>query len=152
MQLLRPRGLPRTDPQVKKFTEYTAMHIHTKLTNIFRNTPRLVQRLTSFSGRGNTAELSDNLRRELYGMNKRDQFAVMQVISQAGQAVTVREPTMAIGKNTFSLLGKGSQVKLSKHPLRLDENGNVQVIVVDQSNKCLFLRLSDYISAIHPGQ
>jgi hypothetical protein len=128
------------------------MQIHTKLTNIFRNTPRLVQRLTSLSSRGNTADLSDNLRRELYGMNQHDQATVTQVLSQAGQTVTVREPTIAFGKNAFSRLGKGSQVKISKHPLRLDENGNVQVIVVDQSNKYLFLRLSDYISAIHPGQ
>jgi hypothetical protein len=128
------------------------MQIHTKLTRIFRNTPHLIQRLANLSSRGNIAEFADNLRREMYGMNKRDQAAVTQVLSQAGQAVTVHEPTIAFGKNAFLLLEKGSQVKISKHPLRLDDNGNVQVIVFDQSNKYLFLRLSDYIGAIHPGQ
>ena len=89
----------------------------------------------------------------MYGMNMREQVAVEQVISRAGQAVTVREPTIAFGKkNTTCLLEKGSHLKISKHPLQIDEDGNVQVILLNQSNKYLFLRLSDYITAIHVSQ
>ena len=89
----------------------------------------------------------------MYGMNMREQAVVKQVILRAGQAVTVREPTIAFGKkNTPSFLEKGSQVKISEHPLQLDENGNVQVILLDRSNKHMFLRLSDYISAFHVSQ
>ena len=83
------------------------MQIHTKLTSIFRNTPDLIRKFAYTSSRGNTAELADNLRRELYGMNMREQSAVEQVMSRAGQAVTVREPTIAFGKkNTPSSLKK----------------------------------------------
>ena len=129
------------------------MQIHTKLTSILRNTPGFIRKFADLSSRGNTAELADNLRRELYGMNMREQSAVEQVMSRAGQAVTVREPTIAFGKNnTSTFLEKGSQMKISKHPLRLDQNGNVRVVLLDQSNKYLCLRLSDYIAAIHVSQ
>jgi hypothetical protein len=129
------------------------MQIPTKLTSIFRNTPDLVRRFSFLSSRKDTAVLADNLRRELYGMNMREQAAVMQVMSQPGQAVTVREPTIAFGKkSTVFLLEKGSHLQISKHPLHLDEDGNVQVILLNQSNKHLFLRLSDYITAIHVNQ
>ena len=129
------------------------MQIHTKLTSILRNTPDLIRKFAYTSSRGNTAELADNLRRELYGMNMREQSAVEQVMSRAGQAVTVREPTIAFGKkNTSTFLEKGSQMKISKHPLRLDENGNVRVVLLNQSNKYIFLRLSDYIASIHVSQ
>jgi hypothetical protein len=129
------------------------MQIHTKLTNIFRNTPSLFRRFAYLSSRRDTAEFADNLRRELYGMDMREQSAVEQVISRAGQAATVREPTIAFGKkNTSSLLEKGSRVKISKQPLRLDKNGNVRVVILNQSNKYLFLRLSDYIAAIHASR
>ena len=129
------------------------MQIHTKLTNIFRNTPDLIRRFAYLPSRGDAAELAANLRRELYGMNMREQAAVEQVLSRAGQAVTVSESTIAFGKkNTSWLLEKGSHVKISKNPLQLDENGNVQVILLNQSNKFLFLRLADYIDAIHVSQ
>lgn len=126
------------------------MQIHTKLTNIFRNTSGLIRRFAFLSTREDSAELVDNLRRELYGMNMREQTAVDQLILRAGQAVTVRESTIAFGKkNTSCLLEKGSHVKISKHPLRLDENGNLQVLLLNQSNKYVSLRLSDYIDAFH---
>ena len=129
------------------------MQIHTKLTSIFRDTPGLIRKFAYTSSRENTAELADNLRRELYGMTMREQSAVDQLILRAGQAVTVREPTIAFGKNSTSfLLEKGSHVKISRHPLQLDENGNVRVILINQSNKHLFLTLSDYIDAIHVSQ
>ena len=136
------------------------MLLHTKLTNIIRNTPQFFRRFAHLSSREdsekyreNRAQLVDNLRRELYGMTMREQAAVDQLILRAGQAVTVREPTIAFGKNsTFFFLEKGSHVKISRHPLQLDENGNVRVIVINQSNKYLSLTLSDYIDAIHVSQ
>ena len=83
------------------------MQIHTKFTSILRNAPDLIRKFAYTSSRGNTAELADNLRRELYGMNMREQSAVKQVMSRAGQAVTVREPTIAFGKkNTLPSLKK----------------------------------------------
>jgi hypothetical protein len=129
------------------------MQIHTKLTSILRYTPDLIRKFAYTSSRGNTAELADNLRRELYGMNMREQSAVEQVMSRAGQAATVHDPTIAFGKkNTTTFLEKGSRVKISKHPLRLDKNGNVWVVLLNQSNKYLLLRLPDYIAAIHVSQ
>jgi hypothetical protein len=77
------------------------MQIHTKLTSIFRNPPDLIRKFACTSSRGNAAVSADNLRRELYGMNMREQSAVEQVMSRAGQAVTVREPTIAFGKKTL---------------------------------------------------
>jgi hypothetical protein len=129
------------------------MQIHTRLTSILRNTPDLIRKLAYTPSRGNAAESADNLKRELYGMNLREQSAVKQVMSRTGQAVTVREPTIAFDKkNTSTFLEKGSQMKISKHPLRLDENGNVRVVLLDQGNKYIFLRLSDYIASIHASQ
>jgi len=54
---------------------------------VFRNTPDLIRKFAYLSSRGNTTELADNLRRELYGMNMREQSVIEQVISRAGQAV-----------------------------------------------------------------
>ena len=83
------------------------MQIHTRLTSILRNTPDLIRKLAYTPSRGNAAESADNLKRELYGMNLREQSAVEQVMSRAGQALTVREPTIAFGKkNTPSSLKK----------------------------------------------
>ncbi len=126
------------------------MHLHTKLTNIFRNTPVLIRRIAYFFTRKTTAALADDLKREMYGMDMREQLVMNQVISMAGQVIAVRQNTVGINKkNKFFLLEEGSQVKISKNPFMIDQEGNVYVIVLDQSYKYLAIGLSDYITDVH---
>jgi hypothetical protein len=126
------------------------MQTLTKFTKILGNAPGIVRRLAQLSTRRTSAGLADDLRRELYGMSMREQAVVRQVISMAGQVVTVRLDTIAFGKKSRPCyLEKGSQVKISKNPLRLEPEGGVQVIVLDQSNKYLSITLSDYIRDIY---
>jgi hypothetical protein len=127
------------------------MQILTKLTKVFGNDHGIVLRLAHLSTRRTPAELADALRRELYGMGRREQVAARQVISRAGQVVTVRQDTVATGKKSRPCyLKKGSQMKISTtSPLRIDPAGDAQVNVLDQSNKYLTIKLSDYIRDIY---
>jgi hypothetical protein len=127
------------------------MQILTKFTKVFGNDPGIVRWLARLSTRRTPAELADDLRRELYSMGRREQVAARQVISRAGQVVTVRRDTVATGKKSRPCyLKEGSQVKISTtSPLRIDPAGDVQVNVLDQSDKDLTIKLSDYIRDIY---
>ena len=126
------------------------MHLHTKTTRFLKNTPVLIRRIEYFLVRKNTATLSDELRREMYGMDKREQLVINQVISMAGQVIALRQNTVGITKkNKYFLLEEGSQVKISKNPFMVDQEGNVYVIVLDKSYKYLAIRLTDYITDVH---
>jgi hypothetical protein len=126
------------------------MQILTKLTKVFGNDPGIVRWLARLSTRRTPAELADDLRRELYCMGRREQVAARQVISRAGQVVTVRQDTVATGKKSIPCyLKKGRQVKISTNPLRIDPAGDVQVNVLDLSDKYLTIKLSDYIRDIY---
>jgi hypothetical protein len=129
------------------------MRLETKFTSILQNTTDRIRRFTHSSSRERIPALTANIKRELYGMNMREQLAAKQVLSQAGQTVAVRQSTIAFGKDcVFRFLEKGSHVKLSKHPLQLDENGTVEVVLHEHSNKYMFLPLSDYLAAIGSGE
>jgi hypothetical protein len=126
------------------------MHLHTKTTRFLKNTPVLIRRIAYFLARKNTATLSDELRREMYGMDMREQLVINQVISMAGQVIALRQNTVGITKkNKYFLLEEGSQVKISKNPFMVDQEGNVYVIVLDKSYKYLAIRLTDYITDVH---
>jgi len=126
------------------------MHLHTKTTRFLKNTPVLIRRIAYFLVRKNTATLSDELRREMYGMDMREQLVINQVISMAGQVIALRQNTVGITKkNKYFLLEEGSQVKISKNPFMVDQEGNVYVIVLDKSYKYLAIRLTDYITDVH---
>jgi hypothetical protein len=126
------------------------MHLHTKTTRFLKNTPVLIRRIAYFLVRKNTATLSDELRREIYGMDMREQLVINQVISMAGQVIALRQNTVGITKkNKYFLLEEGSQVKISKNPFMVDQEGNVYVIVLDKSYKYLAIRLTDYITDVH---
>jgi hypothetical protein len=126
------------------------MKILTKFTKVFGNDPGIVRWLAHLSTRRTPAELDDELRRELYGMDMREQAVVRQVISSAGQVVTVRRDTVATGKKSIPCyLKKGGQVKISTNPLRIDPAGGVQINVLDQRDKYLSIKLSDYIRDIY---
>jgi hypothetical protein len=126
------------------------MHLHTKITKFLKNTPVIIRRIAYFLARKNTATLSDELRREMYGMDMREQLVINQVISMAGQVIALRQNTVGITKkNKYFLLEEGSQVKISKNPFMVDQEGNVYVIVLDKSYKYLAIRLTDYITDVH---
>ena len=126
------------------------MQLRSKIANIFRDFPVLIRRIAYFLTRKNTAALSDELKREMYGMDIREQLVIDQVISMAGQVIAVRQNTVGITKkNKFFLLEEDSQVKISKNPFMVDQEGNVYVIVLDKSYKYLAIRLSDYITDVH---
>jgi hypothetical protein len=57
------------------------MQILTRLTKVFGNAPGIVRWLAHLSTRRTPAELDDDLRRKLYGMDMREQAVVRQVIS-----------------------------------------------------------------------
>ena len=125
------------------------MKISPKFAIIFIRTPHFFRRFTSSSARAASAEQADKMRRELYGMNRREQSAANHALAKAGQTVTVRTPTLAFSRQgTSCLLAKGSQVTISKHPLALDGDRNVQVILLNQRNTHLLMGLSDYVTAI----
>jgi hypothetical protein len=126
------------------------MQLHKTLTTIFRNTAVLIRRLAYLLTRKTPAALGGDLGRELYGMDMREQVVVRQVISMAGQSVTVRWNTVGFNKqNKLCLLEKGNQLKISKNPFLIDQQGNVYVILLDQGYKYLAIKLSDYISDIY---
>ena len=126
------------------------MHLHTKITKFLKNAPVLIRRIAYFLVRKNTATLSDELRREMYGMDMREQLVINQVISMAGQVIALRQNTVGITKkNKYFLLEEGSQVKISKNPFMVDQEGNVYVIVLDKSYKYLAIRLTGYITDVH---
>jgi hypothetical protein len=126
------------------------MHLQTKITKFLKNAPVLIRRIAYFLVRKNTATLSDELRREMYGMDMREQLVINQVITMAGQVIALRQNTVGITKkNKYFLLEEGSQVKISKNPFMVDQEGNVYVIVLDKSYKYLAIRLTDYITDVH---
>jgi hypothetical protein len=133
--------------------EGMSMQLDIIFSGILRNTADRIRRFTNSSSSERTAELASNIKRELYGLNMREQLAAKHLLSRAGQTVVLRESTIAFGKDGFfRFLGKGSQTKLSNSPLRLDETGNVQVVLHDHGNKHLFLNLSDYLTAIDASE
>ena len=128
------------------------MQILAKLTKMFINEPGIMRRFTRASTRNTTAALVDDLRRELYGMDMHEQAVVMQLVARAGQDVTIRRDTVAFGKNGKPCyLGNGSKVNLSKNPLRIDPDAGVRVVMLDQGNNYISIKLSDYIKDIHVG-
>jgi hypothetical protein len=83
-------------------------------------------------------------------MDMREQVVISQVISMAGEGIAVRQNTVGINKkNKPCLLEKGNQVKISKNPFMIDQDGNVYIILLDQYYRYLAIRLSDYITDIH---
>ena len=126
------------------------MQLLTKFTEIFRNTPGFVRSRSHLSCRRTFAELTNGLRRELYSLGKREQLVARQVISKAGQIVTVNRDTPVFGKKRIPRhLERGSLVKISENPLRFGPEGDVEVIVLGQSDKYLFIKIYDYIRGIH---
>ena len=126
------------------------MQLHKTLTNIFRNTAVLIRRFAYLLTRKTTTALGGDLGRELYGMDMREQVVVRQVISMAGQFITVRWDTVGFNKqNKLCLLEKGNQLKISKNPFLIDQQGNVYIILLDQSYNYLAIKLSDYITDIY---
>ena len=120
------------------------------LENIYRKLPVLVRRLVYLLTRKNTAALNDYMKRELYGMEAREQAVVSQVISMAGQVIAVRRDTVAINKKLrLRLLQEGDQLRISKKPIRFDKKRNIYIALLDNSYNNLAIKLSDYITDIH---
>ena len=94
------------------------MHILTRFTNVFGKNPSIVRWLTHEATQSTSVELANDIRRELYGMGMREQAVARQVISKAGQFVTVHRDTVATGKKSIPCyLKKGIQVKISTNPV-----------------------------------
>jgi hypothetical protein len=120
------------------------------LEDIYRKPLVLMRRLVYLLTRKNTAALSDYMKRELYGMEVREQAVVSQVISMAGQVIAVRRDTVAINKKLrLRLLQEGDQLRISKNPIRFDQKRNIYVALLDSSYSNLAIKLSDYITDIH---
>jgi hypothetical protein len=120
------------------------------LEDIYRKLPVLVRRLVYLLTRKNTAALNDYMKRELYGMEAREQAVVSHVISMAGQVIAVRRDTVAINKKLrLRLLQEGDQLRISKKPIRFDKKRNIYIALLDNSYNNLAIKLSDYITDIH---
>ena len=128
------------------------MQILAKLTKFIGNDPGIVHRLAHWSTRRTGVDSADELKRELYGMNLREQAVVEQVLAKIGQPVTIRRDTVAFGKKGRPCyLEQGSRVKISANPLRVEPETGLQVVVVGPGGKKMSMRMSDYIRDIHSG-
>ena len=83
-------------------------------------------------------------------MGIREQQAVQEVLSMAGQVITVRRDTVAFNKRLKPwLLQKGVQVRISKNPVLFDQAGNIYISLLDKSYNNLAIMLPNYITDIH---
>jgi hypothetical protein len=125
------------------------MQIMHGISHIFRNKLSIGSRHTD-SPHG---ELSSDLDRRLYGMGMREQSIVKQIFAMAGDDVFIQQDTFAIDeKNHPCYLETGRKVRLSKSPLTFDREGDVRINILDESDKFLSMRLSDYIEDIYANR
>ena len=90
------------------------------------------------------------MKREMYGMDIREQAAVKQVLSMAGRVITVRRDTVAINRKLkLCLLQEGDQIRISKNPILFDEERNIYVALLDSNYNDLALKLADYLTDIY---
>jgi hypothetical protein len=128
------------------------MQILAKLTNIFLVEAGIVRRFFRSSSRNALVELAGDLKREMYGMDTYEQAVVNEVMVKTGQAVTIRRNTIAFGKNDKPChLEKGSQVRIPGIPFRIDADRGLQIVVLDQNNRHVSMRLSDYMRDVYVG-
>jgi hypothetical protein len=98
-------------------------------------------------------ELMVDLNRQLYSMRPQEQSVVGQILTMAGEPVLIEQDTFAIDKkNNPRYLGKGQKVRISKCPLTFDLWGDARINILDESDKPLSMRLSDYIQDIHANR
>jgi len=103
--------------------------------------------------RKNTSALRDYMKRELYGMGIREQDAVQEVLSMAGQVITVRRDTVAINKKLKPwLLQEGDRIRISKNPIIFDKQQNIYVALLDSDYNIFAIKLRDYLTDIHSAQ
>jgi hypothetical protein len=115
----------------------------------FRKKVDIGNRCALSVARMSPSELTGDLERQLYGMSRNEQSIVKQVLTMPGEAVLVRQDTFAIDKkNKLCPLEKGRQVRISENPLTLDRQGDARINILDESDKPLSMRLSDYIEDI----
>jgi len=123
------------------------------LTRYFRNAPGIGRRMSRPSPPDRLDELVNDLKRELYGMNVREEAAVRHILSNTGQRITICRDTIAFGrKGKPCVLEKGSHVTIPGVPLQIDADQGVQVVVIDRKNQYLAMRLPDYIRDVCTGQ
>lgn len=125
------------------------MQFLARLTNIFSNETGITRRLFHSPPRDALEELVNDLRREMYGMDRQEEAVVKRLIANSGQRVTICRSTVAVAKKGKPCyLKEGSQVKIAKIPFQIDADRGVQVVVVDQYGNYMSLKLSDYIRDI----
>jgi hypothetical protein len=128
------------------------MQLLAKLTKFFQKEPGLVRRFARPAPRDPLDDLVNDLKRELYGMDMREENAVRQILTSTGQWVTICRDTIAFGrKGEPCALERGSQVKIPGIPLQLDADRGVQVVVMDRKNQSLSMRLPDFIRDVCSG-
>lgn len=122
-------------------------------TRVFGSAATLVRRLSYLLTRKNTSALRDYMKRELYGMGIREQDAVQEVLSMAGQVITVRRDTVAINKKLKPwLLQEGDRIRISKNPIIFDKQQNIYVALLDSDYNIFAIKLRDYLTDIHSAQ
>lgn len=126
------------------------MQIFPRLSNLLRNKAGIGHVNPPSSARIMSGDASSRLERELYGMDAQEQAVVRRIISMAGQAVPVRQDTVAIDrKYKPRYLEQGRQVRIAENPFYMDSRGGARIIVSDENNQQLFIKLSDYLQDIH---
>ena len=129
------------------------MQILPRLSTFFKNQSRIGRVNVYPSTQTTSGDLRDEIERKLFGMDVQQQVVVKQIISMAGQAVPVKSDTIAIDRNHKPYyLGQGKQVKISENPLLFDTKGNAHIIVIDESDHDIFIKLSDYILDIYEAR
>ena len=119
------------------------------LSRTFRKKVDIGNRRALSVTRMSPSELTGGLERQLYGMSMHEQSIVKQVPAMSGETVIVRQNTFALDKkNNPCHLEEGRQVRISENPLTLDRQGDVRINILDESDKPLSMRLSDYIEDI----
>ena len=118
--------------------------------SIFSKIGVLGRRLAYLLTRRDISSLGDYMKREMYGMDIREQAAVKQVLSMAGRVITVRRDTVAINRKLkLCLLQEGDQIRISKNPILFDEERNIYVALLDSNYNDLALKLADYLTDIY---
>ena len=125
------------------------MQILQRFSHVFRNKLDIGNRRALSATRMPPRELTGDLERQLYGMDMHEQSIVRQVLAMPGEVVLVRQDTFSTDKkNNPCYLEKGRQVRISENPLTLDRQGDVRINILDECDKSLSMRLSDYIEDI----
>ena len=129
------------------------MQILQRFSDVFRHKLSIGTGHAHLPFRTSPRELTSDLERQLYGMGMREQSIVKQILTMAGDAVLIQQHTFAIDKkNHPCYLEKGKKVRISENPLIFDRQGDAHINILDETDKSLSMRLSDYIEDIYANR